>query len=195
MLFNVVIIFIAIYLSRGISLTGESADNKTINQLNIDSINKANNVKVIEIDKIKFDKVVDSLSSNKKLAVVFYTSWCKNCPNLIKAISQAQNDTAFDFNAIYISLDRPNKQGILGIRRKAAILNMKNEIYYCNSSNLTDITNFKAIETYIPNHLKYEEELVGLPYYLIYSKGKIVYESVGYNEVWGLSKWIDLAKK
>lgn len=196
LLFNIAIIAGFFYIKYNASFSSGNYEPITFTKHQIDSINKVNNVQVALLNEKNTTKEFDSLSANKKLVVVFYTTWCTACPDLINAIHFAKkHDSTLNFNIAFVSLDRTNKGAKEMVLKKAAQLNMQGKIYMIDANSSTDVTNFKSINDILPNHFKsFEVGQVGFPYLMLFDKGKIVYEKAGFNPVYGLTNWIDLVK-
>jgi thiol-disulfide isomerase/thioredoxin len=164
------------------------------NVKNFDSINNANMVKIIEISPNELNFKIDKLSKDKSCVVIFWASWCKYCPELIKIIDKIKHENDFDFNLILVSIDKPNQNGKKSLLKKIAYLNLKREQYITNQNDFSDISNSKVIYKYLKDKTAFDKN-PGFPHIQIFKRSKILYENTGYDPVYGLSKFLNYLKK
>jgi thiol-disulfide isomerase/thioredoxin len=193
--FNILIIGGSIYLLLSSSFSANiESDNSTELSKNYDSINKINKVKLTEISPDEFHKKIEKLSKNKTSVVIFWASWCRYCPELITIINKIKSDNEYDFNLIMVSIDKPNDHGKKAVLKKIGYLDLKGEQFITNTNDYLDISNSKVIYKYLIDKTEFDKN-PGFPHIQIVQDNKIVYEDSGYDNVYGLSKYIDYLKK
>lgn len=195
-LFNIIIVFGIIYLLLSTSFSANiENENDAHETKNFDSINKVNRVKLIEMSPKELEFKIEKLSKNKSCMVVFWASWCKYCPELIKIIDKLKSDQDYDFNLILVSLDKPNLKGKESVLKKIALLNLKNEQYITSINDYFDISNSKVIYKYIIDKREFDKN-PGFPHFQIFKNNIVIYEGTGYDNIYGVSKYIShLIKK
>lgn len=191
-IFNLIIIGFLIYFFTSASFSA-NIDNDT-KTTNYDSINKVNKVKIIEISPKDYTIKIAEFSKNKKCVVIFWASWCKYCPSLIKIINELKSNNDFDFNYFLVAIDKPNEKGQLAVMKKIGKLELKNEQFITSINDYFDISNSKVIYKYLPEKSKFDEK-PGFPHILIFQNSKLLYEDTGYDNIYGISKYVDLLKK
>jgi thiol-disulfide isomerase/thioredoxin len=193
--FNLIIIigitYILVFSSFSANVENE---NETIRLINYDSINKINNVQLIEISPIELENKIDMLSKNKSCMVIFWASWCKYCPELIKTIEKIKNEKEYNFNLIFVSMDKPNEKGKNSVLKKIASLNLKNEQYITNINDYMDISNSKVIYKYLKNKELFDKN-PGFPHFQIIKNNSILDEDTGFDSVYGITNFLKYLKK
>lgn len=156
--------------------------------------NKANNLKLLEISPLELKRKTESNSKLKKTVVIFWASWCSYCPNLIKIMKKLEKDKDFDFSLILVSIDKPNEKGKSALLKKSAQLQLTDSIFIGSVNKLLDISNSKAIYDYLPQNSKFDQN-PGFPHIIIFDNQKIIFEDSGFEERYGISKFISLLEK
>lgn len=192
-LFNFIIIIVFIYFFSSASFSA-SVDDDDIKTTSYDSINMVNKVKVVEISPKNYKIKVNELSKDKKCVVIFWASWCKYCPILIKIMNDLKANVDYDFNYFLVSIDKPNAKGKIAVMKKISNLELKNEQFITSINDYFDISNAEAIYKYLPENSKFDEK-PGFPHILIYKNNQLIYEDTGYDNIYGISKYVDLLKK
>lgn len=188
---NIAVASFVIFFFSKASFSTELDEDKKV--LNYDSIAKSNKIKIVELTPEQFKSNVSKLSKQKKCVVIFWTSWCKYCPELIKLFEEVKSDKKYNFNYILVSLDKPNEKGKSSVLKKASILNLKNEVFITNLNDFLDISNSKTIYDYLPVNSKFDLK-PGFPHILIFDNNKLIFEDTGLNKVYGISEYVDLLK-
>ncbi len=189
--FNIIIIVVIIYFLSSASFSADIENDDRKVEIKYDSINKKNNVTIVEISPEQFKSKMELLSKNKKCVVIFWASWCKYCPSLIKVITKAHQDSKYDFNLLLVSIDKPNFKGKQSLSKKIALLNLRGEQYITSVNHMTNISNSDVIYDYLPEGHNFDQN-PGYPHILLVDKGRLVFEDTGYDEIVGLSKYINL---
>lgn len=161
---------------------------------NSDSLNKADNLKLFEISPLELKRKTQSNSKLKKTVVIFWASWCSYCPNLIKIMKKLEKDEDFDFSLILVSIDKPNEKGKSALLKKSAQLQLADSIFIGSVNKMLDISNSKAIYDYLPQNSNFDQN-PGFPHIIIFENQKIIFEDSGFDERYGVSKFISLLVK
>ena len=167
--------------------------NKTYTKINFDSINRLNNVKLLNIDPNVFLKKTNIMSQNRNCVIIYWASWCKYCPAMLSVIEKLKNDKTLNFSCLTIATDKPNKNSTNRVLEKIAKLNLKGEVYNVSENINLSINNSESIYKYLPVNNNFDEN-PGFPHLIILEKGKIIYEQTGFDAVYGASKFINFLK-
>lgn len=196
-LLNILVISGVVYV---LMFSSMSANVENVNDYsaeihkNSDSLNKTNNLKLLEISPLELKRTIESTSKLKKTVVVFWASWCSYCPNLIKIMKKLEKDKDFDFSLILVSIDKPNEKGRTALLKKSAQLHLTDSIFIGSVNKILDISNSKAIYDYLPENSNFDQN-PGFPHIIIFENQKIVFEDSGFDERYGISKFISLLVK
>lgn len=196
-LLNILVISGVVYV---LMFSSMSANVENVNDYsaeihkNSDSLNKADNLKLFEISPLELKRKTQSNSKLKKTVVIFWASWCSYCPNLIKIMKKLEKDEDFDFSLILVSIDKPNEKGKSALLKKSAQLQLADSIFIGSVNKMLDISNSKAIYDYLPQNSNFDQN-PGFPHIIIFENQKIIFEDSGFDERYGVSKFISLLVK
>lgn len=182
-------------MSASMSANLKTVENNTAtNKINFDSINKANNIKLLEISPLDFKDKIANTSKLKKTVVIFWASWCSYCPDLIKIMTKLESEQNSNFKLFLVSIDKPNEKGKTNLLMKSAQMKLHDTIYIGNVNNTFDISNSKSIYEYLPKNSNFESN-PGFPHIIIFENNDILFEDSGFDERYGISKFISLLEK